>query len=98
MFCCPCIVIYQYSETNVMHYLFNLLRIKASTYFEHYLLILRRLYTNGTCSIACVLCQLAEPEMKSLYMFRVLLAHPQEALYTRHLVYGVLVMSVGAAN
>src|SRR5215510_4853481 len=30
----------------------------ASTCFEHYLLILRRRYTNGTWYIACVLCQL----------------------------------------
>jgi hypothetical protein len=43
----------QYSETNVMHFLFNLLRIK-------------------------------DP-----YMFRGLLAHPQEALNKRHLVYCV---------
>jgi hypothetical protein len=28
MFCWPCIIVYQYSETNVMHFLFNLLRIK----------------------------------------------------------------------
>jgi hypothetical protein len=38
------VTVYQYSETNVMHFLFNLLRIK------------------------------------SRYMFRALLAHPQEAL------------------
>jgi hypothetical protein len=49
----------QYSEANVMHFLFNLLRIKG------------------------------------LYMFRALLAHPQEALQKRHLVYCVRVMSVG---
>jgi hypothetical protein len=49
----------QYSETNVMHLSFNLLRIKG------------------------------------LYMFRALLAHPQEALHKRHLVYCVRVMSVG---
>jgi hypothetical protein len=30
-----------------------------------------------------------------LYMFRALLAHPQEALHKRHLVYCVRVMSVG---
>jgi hypothetical protein len=42
--------VYQYSETNVMHFLFNLLRIKG------------------------------------LYVFRTLLAHPQEALHKRHLV------------
>jgi hypothetical protein len=49
----------QYNETNVMHFLFNLLRI------------------NG------------------LYMFRALLAHPQEAPHKRHLVYCVRVVSVG---
>jgi hypothetical protein len=33
--------------------------------------------------------------IKGLYMFRALLAHPQEALDKRHLVYCVRVMSVG---
>jgi hypothetical protein len=61
MFCWPCIIVYQYNETNVMQFLFNLLRIK------------------------------------SLYMFRALLAHPQEALQKRHLVYCVC-MSVGCAT
>jgi hypothetical protein len=41
----------QYIETNMMHFLFSLFRIKG------------------------------------LYMFRALLAHPQEALHKRHLVY-----------
>jgi hypothetical protein len=44
----------QYSEINVIHFSFNLLRIKG------------------------------------LYMFRALLAYPQEALHKRHLVYCVL--------
>jgi hypothetical protein len=48
----------QYSETNVMHFLFSFLRIKG------------------------------------LYMVRVLLAHPQEALHKRRLVYCVRVMLV----
>jgi hypothetical protein len=52
----------QYSETNVMHFLFNLLRIKG------------------------------------LYMFRALLAPPQEALHKRHLVYCVRVMSFGCCT
>jgi hypothetical protein len=52
---------YQYSETNEMHFLLNLLRIIASIYFEHYLLILGSPCTNGTWYIACVLCQLAAP-------------------------------------
>jgi hypothetical protein len=59
MFCWPCIIVYHYNETNVMHFSFNLLRIK------------------------------------SLYMSRALLAHPQEAM---HLVYCVRVMSVGCAT
>jgi hypothetical protein len=52
----------QYSETNMMHFSFSLLRIKG------------------------------------LHMFRALLAHPQEALHKRHLVYCVLVMSVGCTR
>jgi hypothetical protein len=48
----------QCRETNVMHFLFDLLRIK------------------------------------SLYIFRALLANPKEALHKRHLVYCVRVMSV----
>jgi hypothetical protein len=34
MFCWPCIIAYQYSETNVMHFLFNLLRIKGLYMFR----------------------------------------------------------------
>jgi hypothetical protein len=44
---------YQHNETNVMHFLFNLLRLNALKCFEHYLLILRRRYTNGNWYIAC---------------------------------------------
>jgi hypothetical protein len=62
MFCWPCIIVYQYSETNVMYFLFILLRIKG------------------------------------LYMFPALLAHPQEVLHKRHLVYCVRVMSVGCTR
>jgi hypothetical protein len=51
--------VYQYSETNVMHFLFSLLRNKG------------------------------------LYIFRALLAHPQEMLHKRNLVYCVCVMSDG---
>jgi hypothetical protein len=29
MFCLPCIAVYQYNKTNVMNFLFNLLRIKC---------------------------------------------------------------------
>jgi hypothetical protein len=60
--------------------------------------------TNGTWYTACVLCQLAAPgleyllRIKGLYMFRALLAHPQEALHKRHLVYCLRVMSVGCTR
>jgi hypothetical protein len=36
----------------------------ASACFEHYLLIFRRLCTNDTWYIACLLCQLAAPGLK----------------------------------
>jgi hypothetical protein len=36
--------------------------------------------------------------IKGLYMFRVLLAHPQEALHKQHMVYCVRVMSVGCTS
>jgi hypothetical protein len=52
----------QFSETNVMHFLFSLLKIKG------------------------------------LYIFRALLAHPQEANHKRHLVYCMRVMSVGCTR
>jgi hypothetical protein len=57
MFRWPCIIVYQHSETNMMQFLFNLLRIKG------------------------------------LYMFRALIAHPQEVLHKLHLVYCVRIMS-----
>jgi hypothetical protein len=50
---------YQYNETNLMHFLFSLLRIK------------------------------------DLDMFRALLAHLQDSLHKRHLVYCVRIMSLG---
>jgi hypothetical protein len=62
MFCCPCIIVHQYSETNVMHFLFHLLKI------------------NG------------------LYMFRALVAHPQEAIQKQHLVYCMRGISVGCTK
>jgi hypothetical protein len=34
MFCWPCIIVYQYSETKVMHFLFNLLRVKGLYMFR----------------------------------------------------------------
>jgi hypothetical protein len=34
MFCWPCIIVYHYNETNVMHFSFNLLRIKSLYMFR----------------------------------------------------------------
>jgi hypothetical protein len=34
MFCWPCIIVYQYNETNVMHFTLNLLRIKGLHMFR----------------------------------------------------------------
>jgi hypothetical protein len=42
MFCCPSIIVYQYNETNVMQFLFSLLRLKYLYILKHYFLILRR--------------------------------------------------------
>jgi hypothetical protein len=58
--CWSCIVIYQYSRTNEMHFLYSVYyELTASTRFEHYLLILRRSGINNNWYIACVLCLLA---------------------------------------
>jgi hypothetical protein len=43
---------YQYSETNVMYFSFNVLRVKGLYIFR--LLILRRRYTKGIWYITCV--------------------------------------------
>jgi hypothetical protein len=61
MFCWPCIIVYQYSETNMMHFLFNLLRIKGLYMFRALLAHPQEVLHNVTWYIACVLCQLAEP-------------------------------------
>jgi hypothetical protein len=34
MFCWPCIIVYQYDETSLMHFSFNLLRIKCLYMFR----------------------------------------------------------------
>jgi hypothetical protein len=34
LFCWPCIIVYEYSETNVMHFLFSLIRIKGITHIR----------------------------------------------------------------
>jgi hypothetical protein len=47
MFCWPCIVTYQYSTNNEMHVLYSVYyELTASTRFEHYFHISRRLCVN----------------------------------------------------
>jgi hypothetical protein len=60
-FCWPFIIVYQYSKTNVMQFLFSLLIIKGLYMLRALLAHLQEaLYsTNDTLYIACVLCQLA---------------------------------------
>jgi hypothetical protein len=56
MFCWPCIIIYQYSRTNKMHFLCSVYyELTASTCFEHYLLTFRRRCINNNWCIACLL-------------------------------------------
>jgi hypothetical protein len=47
-----------------MHISFNLLRIKDLYMFRALLAHLQGRFTNGTWYIACVLCQLAAPEVE----------------------------------
>jgi hypothetical protein len=50
---------YQYSETSVMHFLFNLLRIKGLYMFRALLAHPQGVMRKKQLCIACVLCQLA---------------------------------------
>jgi hypothetical protein len=61
LFCWPCVILYQYSGTNVMHFLFSLLRIKGLYMFRALLTHSQEVLHNGTWYIVCVLCQLAAP-------------------------------------
>jgi hypothetical protein len=59
MFCWPCMVVYQYNETNEMHCMYSIYyELATSTCFEHYVLIFRRRCTNNNWYIACMLCLL----------------------------------------
>jgi hypothetical protein len=53
-------------------------------------------YQNNKTNMINILFSLLRIE--GLYMFQALLAHPQEALHKRHLVYCVRVMSVGCTR
>jgi hypothetical protein len=64
MFCWPCIIVYQYSKTNVMLFLFNLLRIMGLYVFQALLAHPQKVLTSGTWYIASVLCQLAATRVR----------------------------------
>jgi hypothetical protein len=55
------LIAYQYSETNVMHFLFNLLRIKGLHMFRALLAHLQATQTG--LGILRVCCQLAAPDI-----------------------------------
>jgi hypothetical protein len=53
MFCWRCIVVYKYSKTNEIHFVYSVnYELTASTCFKHYLLIFRMCLTNGSWYIA----------------------------------------------
>jgi hypothetical protein len=71
VFCWPCIIVFQYNATNVMHFSFSLLRIKGLYMFRALLAHPRRRYTHGIwycirmsvgCDIITVLTNAAPPE------------------------------------
>jgi hypothetical protein len=49
----------QYSETNMMNFLYSLLRLKSLYMLRELRAHLQEALHNGTWYIACVLCQLA---------------------------------------
>jgi hypothetical protein len=99
LFCWPCIIVYQYNETNVMHFSLSLLRIKGLYMFRAVLAYPQEaphkrhlVYCVRVMSVGCATIAVG------LYMFQALLAYPQEALHKRHLVYCVRVVSVGCTR
>jgi hypothetical protein len=64
MFCWPCTTVYQYNETNVMHFLFSLLRIKDPYTFRALLAHPQEVLNERHLYIACVQCQLAVPRLQ----------------------------------
>jgi hypothetical protein len=87
MFCWPYITVYQYSEMFCWPY------ITVHQYSEMVCWPYITVYQYSETNVMYFLFNLLR--IKSLYMNRTLLAHPQEVLYKEHLVYCVRVMSVG---
>jgi hypothetical protein len=57
MFCWPCTILYQYSKTNMMHFLFTLLKIKGLYMFRALLAYPQNsaLGTLRACYVSCLL-------------------------------------------
>jgi hypothetical protein len=53
MFCWPCVVVYQYSTTNIMHILFNLLRIEGLYMFRALLAHIQEAQHKQKLGILC---------------------------------------------
>jgi hypothetical protein len=53
-------------------------------------------YQHSETNVMYILCYLLR--IQGLYIFQALPAHPQEVLYTRHLVYCMRVKSVGCTR
>jgi hypothetical protein len=60
----PCITVYQYSETSIIHCLLNLLRSKSLYMFRVLLAHPQEVLHNSTWYTTCVLCQLAAPGLE----------------------------------
>jgi hypothetical protein len=75
MFCWPCIVVYQYNETNMMHFSFSLLRIKG-------LYVFRALLSHP---------QEALHKRHSVYCVKLQPCHSQLTLYARSIPNAVCV-------
>jgi hypothetical protein len=69
--------------------------LRSSICFEHYLLILRRRYTNGTWYIACVFCQLAAT---GLECNTPILLQPTDITRTQYTKFGLCSASWGWAG
>jgi hypothetical protein len=78
LFYWPCITVYQYIETNVMHFLFSLLRIKGLYMFRALLVHPQEALHKRHLYIVCVLCQLAAPGLECNWCLRAILEQPTD--------------------
>jgi hypothetical protein len=74
----------QYSEINVMYFLFSLLRIKGLYMFRALVAHPQEALHKGTWYIACVLCQLAAPGLEWNWCLTILICY--DARSTEHYI------------